>query len=150
LRRPEANAEAFAHGWFRSGDEGFWRRDAAGRVHFFISGRIKELIARGGVKISPFELDEVLMNLPGVKAGLAVGFDNKWYGEEVGAYVVPEPGATVTPEAVLAACRARLPAFKCPKVVVLGTEVPVTSTGKYQRGKLKPLFAAWKDSQFRG
>jgi long-chain acyl-CoA synthetase len=149
-RRPEANAEAFAHGWFRSGDEGFWRRDRAGRAHFFISGRLKELIARGGVKISPFELDEVLMNLPGVKAGLAVGFDNKWYGEEVGAYLVPEPGAAPTEEEVLAACRARFPAFKCPKVVVFGAEVPVTSTGKYQRGRLKPLFAAWKDTQFRG
>jgi len=149
FRRPDANRDTFAHGWFRSGDEGFWRRDGEGRVHYFITGRIKELIVRGGVKISPFELDEVLMNVPGVKAGLAVGFENRYYGEEVGAYVVPEPSATVTEEQVLAACRARFPAFKVPKVVVFGTEVPVTSTGKYQRGRLKPLFEKWKGRQLR-
>jgi len=148
-RRPEANAETFAFGWFRSGDEGFFELDARGRRFFFITGRIKELIIRGGVNLSPFEIDEVLNRIPGVARGLAVGFENDWYGEEVGAYVRRAPGAELSAEEILAACRARLPFSKSPKVVVFGDDVPVTSTGKYQRVRLRPLFAEHKGTQFR-
>jgi long-chain acyl-CoA synthetase len=149
FNRPDANAEAFAYGWFRSGDEGFFERDETGREFFFITGRIKELIIRGGVNLSPFEIDEALGRIPGVRCGLAVGFENHWYGEEVGAYVVPEDGAALDAETILAAVRAELPFHKSPKAVVFGTEIPVTSTGKYQRNKLKPFFAAWKETQFK-
>lgn len=149
FRRPDANQSTFAFQWFRSGDEGFYVEDDQGRPIFFITGRIKELIIRGGVNYSPFEIDEILMNMPGVKAGLAVGFANKYYGEEVGAYIVPEPGATVTEDAVLEYVQARLPFSKRPKVVIFGSEVPVTSTGKYQRLKLAPLFAQYEETQFR-
>ena len=148
-RRPEANAETFAFGWFRSGDEGFFELDERGRRFFFITGRIKELIIRGGVNLSPFEIDEVLNRIPGVARGLAVGFENDWYGEEVGAYVRRAPGAELSAEEILAACRARLPFSKSPKVVVFGDDVPVTSTGKYQRVRLRPLFAEHKGTQFR-
>jgi long-chain acyl-CoA synthetase len=85
---PDANAKTFEFGWFRSGDEGFYKRGEQGRKYFFITGRIKELIIRGGVNIAPLEIDEVIMSIPEVKAGIAVGFDNDWYGEEVGALVV--------------------------------------------------------------
>lgn len=146
--RPDANAESFAHGWFRSGDEGFFRRDGQGRPFFFITGRIKELIIRGGVNISPFEIDEVLNNIPGVARGLAVGFENRWYGEEVGACVLAEPGAALDESAVLEACRNALPFAKTPKVVRFVSELPVTATGKYQRGKLRALFAAFSEQQF--
>jgi long-chain acyl-CoA synthetase len=149
FRRPDANASAFAHGWFHSGDEGFYRNDAAGRPFFFITGRLKELINRGGVKFSPFDIEEVLAQMPGVKVALAVAFDNAAYGEEVGAYVVREEGVAISDTDVLAFCRARMPFAKCPKVVVFGEEVPVTTTGKYQRLKLKPLFAQWAETQFR-
>jgi long-chain acyl-CoA synthetase len=149
FRRPEANAETFKHGWFRSGDEGFYELDGGGRPYFFITGRIKELIIRGGVNLSPLEIDEVLMRVPGVRCGLAVGFDNRWYGEEVGAYVVLREGAGVSAEEILAHCRKALPFPKAPKVVVFGTEVPATSTGKYQRNRLKPMFEAYRDVQFR-
>jgi long-chain acyl-CoA synthetase len=149
FRRPEANAETFKYGWFRSGDEGFYEMDGGGRPFFFITGRIKELIIRGGVNLSPLEIDEVLMRVPGVRCGLAVGFDNRWYGEEVAAYIVLHEGASVSGEEILAHCRKALPFPKAPKVVVFGTEVPVTSTGKYQRNRLKPLFEAYKDVQFR-
>jgi len=148
-RRPEANAETFAHGWFRSGDEGFFERDASGRPFFFITGRIKELIIRGGVNLSPFEIDEVLNGIPGVKRGLAVGFENDWYGEEVGAYVQLEPGAAADAEAILAACRAKLPFSKAPKTVIFGDDIPVTSTGKYQRGRLRGHFSEHRATQFR-
>ncbi len=150
FQRPDANAEAFKHGWFRSGDEGFVQRDEGGRPFFFISGRLKELINRGGVKYSPFEIEELLLAIPGVKVALAVAFDNSWYGEEIGAYIVREPGATVTAEEILAYCRARVPFAKAPKVVIFGDEVPVTTTGKYQRLKLKPLFADYAETQFKG
>ncbi|MFQ3580997.1 MAG: class I adenylate-forming enzyme family protein [Chloracidobacterium sp.] len=148
FKRPDANADAFTHGWFRTGDEGFYERDEQGRAFFFITGRIKELIIRGGVNLSPFEIDEALSHIPGVKCGLAVGFENRWYGEEVGAYVVLEDGVTLNAETVLQAARQRLPFHKAPKVVVFGTEIPVTSTGKYQRNKLKPYFATWRETQF--
>jgi long-chain acyl-CoA synthetase len=143
-----ANRAAFAGGWFHSGDEGFYKSDEKQRRYFFITGRIKELIIRGGTNFSPFEIDAVLMNIPGVKAGLAVGFDNDWYGEEIGAYVQPMAGAAVTEAEVIAHCRRHFSYQKCPKVVVFGDDVPVTSTGKYQRNKLKPLFARWKSMQF--
>lgn len=144
----EASEAAFTHGWFRSGDEGFFRYDDQGRRFFFITGRIKELIIRGGVNISPLEIDEVLAALPGIAAGMAVGFENDWYGEEVGAYVRRRPGALLTEEEVLAHCRRHLPFARSPKVVVFGEEIPVTSTGKFQRSRCRDLFASWKTVQF--
>lgn len=149
FKRPEANADAFRFGWFRSGDEGFYRRDEQGRKFFFISGRIKELIIRGGINYSPLEIDEVLNRIPGVKAGMAVAFDNDYYGEEVGAYVVCNEGVTLSAEEILRACAAQLPFAKKPKVVVFGEDFPVTATGKYQRTRLKPLFAGFQHVQYR-
>ncbi len=145
---PEANEKAFTFGWFRSGDEGFFKTDSGRRRFFFITGRIKELIIRGGMNISPFEIDEVLMNIPGVKVGLAVGFENDWYGEEVGAYVVLKGGITMAAEQIIAHCRKFFPFQKSPKVVVFGNTIPITSTGKYQRSHLKHLFVQWKENQF--
>ena len=148
-RNLEANATAFKFGWFRSGDEGFKLLGDDGREYYFITGRIKELIIRGGINLSPFEIDEVLCAMPGVRVGLAVGFDNRYYGEEVGAYVQIQAGANMTEEQVIAHCKDNLPWPKCPKVVIFGNDIPVTSTGKYQRGKLKHLFAEHKDRQFK-
>lgn len=148
FNNPDANEKTFTHGWFRSGDEGFFQYDDQGRKVFFITGRLKELIIRGGVNISPFEIDEVLMSMKGIEAGIAVGFDNDWYGEEVGAYVKLKNGLMIGEEEIIAHCRKHLPFNKSPKVVVFGTEVPVTSTGKYQRNRCKDLFTQWKSLQF--
>lgn len=145
----EANEDTFQNGWFRSGDEGFYLKDDQGRKYFFITGRLKELIIRGGVNLAPLEIDEVINKAPGVKAGIAVGFENEWYGEEVGAYVQMEEGAEEDEEAILNFCRERLPFSKSPKVVVFGDQIPVTSTGKYQRRKVTHHFEQWKDVQFR-
>ncbi|HET6402274.1 MAG TPA: class I adenylate-forming enzyme family protein [Candidatus Kapabacteria bacterium] len=145
----EANEKTFSYGWFRSGDEGFYQIDEQGRKFFFITGRIKELIIRGGVNISPLEIDEVLARCPKVKAAIAVGFENDFYGEEVGAYVQPMEGTVLTAEEVIAWCREQLPFAKAPKAVIFGNDIPVTSTGKYQRNKCKPLFREWKAMQFR-
>ncbi|MEL7835097.1 class I adenylate-forming enzyme family protein [Fodinibius sp. Rm-B-1B1-1] len=145
----EANEKTFKNGWFRSGDEGFYVDDEQGRSYFFITGRLKELIIRGGVNLAPLEIDEVINKAPGVKAGIAVGFENDWYGEEVGAYVQLKEGVEEDEEAILEFCREHLPFSKSPKVVVFGNQIPVTSTGKYQRRKVVHHFEDWKDVQFR-
>ena len=147
-RNPDANASAFANGWFRSGDEGFFLQGEDGRPYFFITGRLKELIIRGGVNLAPLEIDEILARAPGVKAGIAVGFENDFYGEEVGALVIPD-SPNASKEAILDYCRAAMPFSKCPKVVVFTDALPVTSTGKYQRNRVKHYFAEWKTEQFR-
>lgn len=164
-QNPQANDKTFEYGWFRSGDEGFYKSDNEGRKYFFITGRIKELIIRGGINIAPLEIDEVLMSLPEVKSGIAVGFDNDWYGEEVGALVVISPERSrranikndtneedlgEIKSSILKQCREKLPFYKCPKVILFSDTIPVTSTGKYQRNKVKHLFAEWKTVQFKG
>jgi acyl-CoA synthetase (AMP-forming)/AMP-acid ligase II len=149
---PDANDKTFEFGWFRSGDEGFYVNDELGRRYYFIIGRIKELIIRGGVNIAPLEIDEVLMGIPEVKAGIAVGFDNDWYGEEVGALIQLKDGVTGTEEIkalIIKSCRKKLPAYKTPKTVIFTDALPVTSTGKYQRNKVKHLFNEFKTIQFK-
>jgi len=145
----EANEKTFSYGWFRSGDEGFYEVDEKGNKYYFITGRLKELIIRGGVNISPLEIDEVIARCPGVKSGIAVGFENNFYGEEVGAYVQKTEGVELSGDDVIAFCKEHLPFAKVPKVVVFGNDIPVTSTGKYQRNKCKPFFLNWKNKQFR-
>ncbi len=148
FNRHDANIEAFKHGWFRTGDEGFYLTGHDCRHYFFITGRIKELIIRGGVNYSPFDIDEVLCAIPGVSAALAVGFEHSIFGEEIGAYIIRAPESHIDESIVLEACAKKLPFAKCPKVVVFGDNLPVTSTGKYQRIKLQPYFSRWKDTQF--
>ncbi|MGH2574918.1 MAG: AMP-binding enzyme, partial [Ignavibacteria bacterium] len=116
--------------------------------YFFITGRLKELIIRGGINIAPLEIDEVLMSIPQVKSGIAVGFDNDWYGEEVGAYVQLKENCYINEGKIIEYCNYKLPFYKTPKVIIFGSEIPVTSTGKYQRNKLKHLFAEYKSVQF--
>jgi long-chain acyl-CoA synthetase len=148
-KNKEANEHAFAHGWFRSGDAGFFVRDDMNRKFFFITGRLKELIIRGGVNLAPLEIDEVINKAPGVKAGIAVGFENDWYGEEVGAYIEPVDDSNANKDNILAYFRDHLPFTKAPKAVVFGDQIPVTSIGKYQRRKVEHYFEEWKETQFK-
>lgn len=149
FKNEKANQDTFVNGWFRSGDEGFYQLDKNGEKYFFITGRLKELIIRGGINVSPLEVDEIIMSIPGIKAGIAVGYENNMYGEEVGAYVELEENTKLSEQDVIDACAKELPFHKCPKVVIFGNDIPVTSTGKYQRNKLKPLYSEYKDVQFR-
>jgi long-chain acyl-CoA synthetase len=154
FKRPDANEAAFQWGWFRSGDEGFYVNDEQGRPFFFISGRMKELIIRGGVNISPLEIDDVLQCHPAVKFAMAVAFENRYYGEEIAAYIVPKEQAAPPAEAeILVHCRGRLPFAKQPKVILIGQEVPYTSTGKPKRLELKTRLAgelaAYRERQFK-
>ena len=153
FKRPDANEAAFRGGWFRSGDEGFNIGDEHGRPFFFISGRLKELIIRGGVNISPLEIDEILKGHPAVKFAMAVPFENRFYGEEIAAYVVPREGYEPTESLLLEFCRSRLAFAKRPKVILFGTEIPYTATGKPKRLELKSMMAAalaqYRDVQFK-
>ncbi|CAI4029912.1 Long-chain fatty acid--CoA ligase [Nitrospira tepida] len=154
FKRPDANEAAFKWGWFRSGDEGYFVKDEQGRPFFFISGRLKELIIRGGVNISPLEIDEVLKGHPGVKFAMAVPFEHRFYGEEIAAYVVPAEGQSgLTPKMLEEFCRPRLPFWKRPKVILFGQEVPYTSTGKPKRLELKAKLASelarYRDLRFK-
>ena len=154
FKREDANEASFQWGWFRSGDEGFYERDETGRSFFFISGRLKELIIRGGVNISPLEIDGAIKSHPLVRFAMAVPFEHRYYGEEIAAYVVPREHAGSVMEASLREhCRRRLPFSMRPKVILFGQDVPYTSTGKPKRLELKTrlaaMLAAYRDHQFK-
>lgn len=104
--------------------------------------RLKELIIRGGVNISPLEIDDALKSHPLVQFAMAVPFENRYYGEEIAAYIVPRTGAASPTEDVLREhCRRLLPFSKRPKIFVFGQDVPYTSTGKPKRLELKTRLA---------
>lgn len=125
---PEANAKSYTNGWFRTGDQGYLDADG----YLTLTGRIKELIVRGGEKIGPREIDEVLLCHPAVAEAVAFGVPHPTWGEEVAAAVVlKEP---VDEAAILAFCKERLAEFKRPKKVYIITAIPRTATGKIQRG----------------
>ena len=124
-----ANREAFTHGWFRTGDQGF--RDADG--YFTITGRLKEIINRGGEKISPREVDEVLMDHPAVQQVVTFAMPHPKLGEDVAAAVVLREGAEAGPGDVREFAAARLAGFKVPRKVVVLDEIPKGPTGKLRR-----------------
>ena len=124
-----ANREAFTHGWFRTGDQGF--RDEDG--YFTITGRLKEIINRGGEKISPREVDEVLMDHPAVQQVVTFAMPHPKLGEEVAAAVVLREGAEAGPGAIRDFAAGRLAGFKVPRKVVILDEIPKGPTGKLRR-----------------
>ena len=126
---PDANAKAFTNGWFRTGDQG--RLDAAGYLR--LTGRLKEIINRGGEKISPLEVDEILMDHPAVAQVVTFGMPHAKLGEDVAAAVVLREGATVNEHELRAFCGERLAPFKVPRKIVFLAEIPKGATGKLQR-----------------
>ncbi|KAL8170423.1 hypothetical protein V2J09_022227 [Rumex salicifolius] len=133
---PEANQTVFMYGWFHTGDIGYLDDD--GFLH--LVGRIKELINRGaildvgaGEKISPIEVDAVLIAHPDVAQAVSFGVPDDKYGEEINCAVIPREGSNLTEEDVLRFCRKNLAAFKSPKKVFITDSLPKTATGKIQR-----------------
>lgn len=124
---PEANATAFVNGWFRTGDEGTLDEDG----YLRLTGRIKELINRGGEKISPLEVDDVLLRHPAVVEALAFAVPHKSLGEDIHAAVVLK--AEVGEKELLAHCSTMLADFKVPKQVHILDQLPRGATGKLQR-----------------
>ena len=124
---PEANATSFVDGWFRTGDQGFLDADG----YLTLVGRLKELINRGGEKISPREIDEVLLAHPAVAEAVCFGVPHPTWGEEVAAAVVLREAATESD--LLAYCKERLADYKRPKQIHITEAIPRTATGKIQR-----------------
>ncbi|HEX7623810.1 MAG TPA: AMP-binding protein, partial [Anaeromyxobacteraceae bacterium] len=126
---PEANAKAFTDGWFRTGDQGFLDEEG----YLRLTGRLKELINRGGEKISPLEVDEVLMDHPAVQQVVTFAMPHDKLGEEVAAAVVLREGRSATERELRDFVAGRLAEFKVPRKIVLLTEIPKGATGKLQR-----------------
>jgi oxalate---CoA ligase len=126
---PDANAKAFTHGWFRTGDQG--TLDEGGYLR--LTGRLKELINRGGEKISPLEVDTVLMDHPAVAQVVTFGFAHPKLGEDVAAAIVLREGATADERELRDFAAARMADFKVPRKIVFLAEIPKGATGKLQR-----------------
>jgi len=126
---PEANATAYHDGWFRTGDQGVM--DAEG--YLTITGRLKEIINRGGEKISPREVDEVLLEHPAVAQAVTFAVPHERLGEEVAAAVVLRDGETTSDRDLRKFVAERLADFKTPRQIVILDEIPKGATGKVQR-----------------
>jgi long-chain acyl-CoA synthetase len=131
-----------ARGRIRTGDIGCLDGDG----FLTLSGREKELIIRGGAKISPVEIDACLMQCDDVIEAGTVGVPDAIYGEQVVSYVVGRPGAKLDPERLLRHCAANLPAFKTPKQIMLAGALPKTERGKLDR---KALVERWRQERTR-
>jgi malonyl-CoA/methylmalonyl-CoA synthetase len=135
--QPEATAAAFyPGGWFRSGDIG--RVDPADG-YLTITGRAKELIITGGLNVYPREVELALEEQPGIAQAAVVGVPSERWGEEVVAFLISRPGASVTLEAVIGAVRRRLAPYKCPKRVFVVDRFPRNDMGKVRRDELAQL-----------
>ena len=126
---PKANAESFTDGWFRTGDQGFFDADG----YLKVTGRLKEIINRGGEKVSPLEVDNVLMEHPAVQQVVTFAVADKMLGEEIGAAVVLADGGELDAAGLRAYAGEHLAKFKIPKHVVFVAEIPKGATGKLQR-----------------
>jgi acyl-CoA synthetase (AMP-forming)/AMP-acid ligase II len=123
----EANAESFSNGWFRTGDQGMMDHEG----YLMLVGRLKELINRGGEKISPREIDEALLRHPSVAEACCFGIPDRVYGEGIAAAVVLKEAATERD--LIAHCHLSLADFKCPTKIYIVDSIPRTATGKIQR-----------------
>jgi acyl-CoA synthetase (AMP-forming)/AMP-acid ligase II len=126
---PKANEEGFRDGWFRTGDQG--TLDAEGYLR--LTGRLKEIINRGGEKISPREVDDILMDHPAVAQIVTFGIPHDKLGEEVGAAIVLKEGQNASEQDIRSFAASRLADFKVPKKIVFLAEIPKGATGKLQR-----------------
>jgi fatty-acyl-CoA synthase len=132
LKNPQATEEAFAGGWFHTGDLGVWHQDG----YIEIKDRSKDIIISGGENISTIEVEGVLYRHPAVlEAAVVARPDEKW-GELPCAFVTLKPGAAATAEEIIAFCRAQMAHYKTPRTVVFGP-LPKTSTGKVQKYVLR-------------
>lgn len=137
LNNADANSASFVDGWFRSGDLGIQDQDG----YIFLRGRLKEMINRAGEKISPRDIDAVLLSHPKVLDAASFGEADVMYGENVQAAVVLRPGTSATENELQDYCRARLSAFKVPEHIYILTDFPHTAKGSIDRHRLAEQFA---------
>ncbi|MBO22964.1 MAG: acyl-CoA synthetase, partial [Rhodospirillaceae bacterium] len=132
LKNPQATGEAFAGGWFHTGDLGVWHADG----YIELKDRSKDIIISGGENISSIEVEDTLYKHAAVAAvGVVARPDEKW-GETPCAFIELKPGAKATEDEIIQHCRDNLAHFKCPRHIVFGP-LPKTSTGKIQKFKLR-------------
>jgi acyl-CoA synthetase (AMP-forming)/AMP-acid ligase II len=137
LENPKANAESFTKsGFFRTGDQGKFDNEG----YLYLTGRIKELINRGGEKISPLEIDSVLLSHAAVAEAVSFGAPDEKYGQEVAAVVRFRDGKNATVDEIKQHCGKSLASFKVPKYVFITDKLPKTATGKIQRRKMVEVF----------
>ncbi|WP_298993866.1 AMP-binding protein [uncultured Desulfovibrio sp.] len=135
---PEDTAKAISpEGWLHSGDLGVMDENGYLRV----TGRIKDMIIRGGENIYPREVEEFLMSMPGVLDVQVVAVPSRKYGEEVAAFIIPRPGVEILPEDVRDFCRGKVSWYKIPKYIKTITGFPLTASGKIQKFKLREMAA---------
>ena len=128
-KNPEANNQSFTNGWFRTGDQGVFDEDG----YLKITGRLKEIINRGGEKISPLEIDNVLMEHPSIQQVVSFAVADKSYGEEIGVAIVLGDGKQLSESELKSYANDRLARFKIPKHICFVEEIPKGATGKMQR-----------------
>ncbi|WP_214320529.1 long-chain-fatty-acid--CoA ligase [Nonomuraea sediminis] len=131
--RAEATAEVMNDGWFRTGDVA--TRDADG--YYAIVDRAKDMIIRGGFNVYPRELEEVLMTHPAVSLAAVLGVAHESHGEEIKAYVIRTPGATLSEDELIAWARENMAAYKYPRIVEFRDALPMTATGKILKRELR-------------
>src|SRR3984885_9833456 len=133
----EANARAFVDGWFRTGDQGFLDSDC----YLHLTGRIKDIIIRGGENIAPHEVDEILLRHPAVAAAVTFGCPHPTLGEEVCAAVVLHEPHGAAESALIRHCRELLAEYKCPTKIYLVESIQTTATGKIRRRAVAAVLA---------
>ena len=134
LHNEEATDQAFAHGWFHSGDVGYFGDDGV----LWFTDRHKDVIKTGGENVASIEVEKAIYAAdPRVAETVVVGLPHERWSEAITAFVVPKPGQTIDPSGLIAALKQRLDGFKVPKAVILVGELPKTSTGKIQKNVVR-------------
>ena len=133
---PEANKQSFVNDWFRTGDEGFFDEDG----HLKISGRLKEIINKGGEKISPLEVDNILMDFPPIDLALCFGYKDKMLGEDIAVVIKLKENKSCTEDDIKSYANEKLAKFKIPKNIFIVEDIPKGATGKLQRIGLAKKF----------
>jgi long-chain acyl-CoA synthetase len=134
LHDEEATDLAFAHGWFHSGDVGYFGDDGV----LWFTDRHKDVIKTGGENVASIEVEKAIYAAdPRVAETVVVGLPHERWSEAITAFVVPEPGETIDPSGLIAALKERLDGFKVPKAVILVGALPKTSTGKIQKNVVR-------------
>ena len=129
INNPKANSESYVNGWFLTGDEGIFDKDG----YLRITGRLKEIINRGGEKISPKEIDEILMEHEYIQQAVAFSVPHEKLGEDLYAAVILRENRSINENELKDYCRKRLTQFKIPKKILIVDEIPKGATGKLQR-----------------
>ena len=133
FNQPEATAQAYRGGWLHTGDVAVQDEDG----YFYIVDRLKDMIIRGGYNVYPREIEEKLIEHPGISLIAVIGVPHEQYGEEVKAYVVLNDGATTNPEDIIAWSKKQVANYKYPRMVEIVDSLPMSATGKILKKELR-------------